>query len=784
MSQKKAAKAPKSAKSTKLSQSFSHLLREVFFIASCAVAVLLFVCLLGFDPNDAGLLHTSSQTEAVHNFVGVVGAKIADALFLGFGYVAYILPFLLMYLGWLIGAGKAPANDERDYPLLILKIVGLLAFFVASCGLCSLHFSVHTVNFPSGRDQSAGGALGLLIANYSLVKAVNVIGTTVILLALWCMSLSLFANLSWIKVIETTGAAALRFWAWLQAWLQQTRAKRQVAAEVKSAKVQKAQIFAENSAKKATKPAVKIVPEPSLNEPPRLSTRALQEQQLPLFKDIGTVLPPLDLLEPPRVQSFGYSEAALESLSQLLEAKLADFGIIAEVVHIQPGPVITRFEIEPEAGTKASKITSLARDLARSMSVVSVRVVEVISGKSTIGIEIPNQKREVIGFSEVVKAEVFENSKSPLTIGLGKNIGGKVVIADIAKMPHLLVAGTTGSGKSVALNAMLLSLLYKSTPAEVRLILIDPKMLELNIYEGIGHLLCPVVTDMNNATNALRWSVGEMERRYKLMSTLGVRNLAGFNKKVNDAIGTGAPIVDPLYDASKAFDPSAPAPTLLPMPLIVLVIDEFSDMITQVGKKAEELIVRLAQKARAAGIHVILATQRPSVDVVTGVIKANIPTRIAFQVSSKIDSRTILGQMGAEQLLGHGDMLYFQPGVTNVPERVHGAFVEDAEVHRVVAYLKSQGAPEYIDAVLEEEAAPVAGAAGTLGQGDYDPLYDEAVSIVTQSRKASISNLQRRLSVGFNRAASMIDMMEQEGVVSAQESNGARQVLAPPPPED
>ena len=537
--------------------------------------------------------------------------------------------------------------------------------------------------------------------------------------------------------------------------------------------------------RKAITPKLKI--EPKIKPEKRVSEREFKEQQIPLFSgEAGTELPGLSLLDDPKEQEFGYSAEALEALSRLLEIKLADFNVEAEVVAVMPGPVITRFEIQPAAGTKASKITGLARDLARSMSVVSVRVVEVIPGKSTIGIEIPNEKREIINFQEIMKSASFEKMKSPLTIGLGKNISGIPVSADLAKMPHLLVAGTTGSGKSVAINAMLLSLLYKATAKEVRMILIDPKMLELNVYEGIPHLLCPVVTDMKDATNALRWSVGEMERRYKLMSQLGVRNLAGFNKKVNEAIERGEPIKDPLYKREDAFDPDAPPPTLEPMPYIVVIIDEFADMMMVVGKKAEELIARLAQKARAAGINMVLATQRPSVDVVTGLIKANVPTRIAFQVSSRIDSRTILDQMGAEQLLGHGDMLYYQPGITPVPERIHGAFVDDHEVHSVVAHLKTLGEPDYIEAVLEEGQADIPGIAAEPGQGgdEMDPLYDQAVAIVTESRKASISYVQRRLKVGYNRSASMLEQMEAQGVISSLGSNGQREVIAPPPPKD
>jgi S-DNA-T family DNA segregation ATPase FtsK/SpoIIIE len=454
-------------------------------------------------------------------------------------------------------------------------------------------------------------------------------------------------------------------------------------------------------------------------------------------------------------------------------------------VAVHPGPVITRFELQPAPGIKVSQISNLSKDLARSLSVVSVRVVEVIPGKSTVGLEIPNEERELVTLSEVIKSGDYESTPSPLVLALGKDIGGKPVVADLGRMPHLLVAGTTGSGKSIAINAMLLSLLYKATPKDVRLILIDPKMLELNIYEGIPHLLAPVVTDMKESANALRWCVAEMERRYRLMAALGVRNITGYNKKLKEAEAQGKSIEDPFYKPEEAFDPEAAPPVLTHMPFITVMIDEYADMMLQVGKKVEELITRLAQKARAAGIHLILATQRPSVDVITGLIKANIPCRIAFQVSSKVDSRTILDQMGAEQLLGRGDMLFMPPG-TSIPMRVHGAFVDDHEVHRVVAHLKKIGQPDYID-IVQESSEPIPGLSGDRSsyevEGEKDNLYDEAVAIVTETRKASISYVQRRLKIGYNRAARMLEDMESAGIVSSLQSNGTREVLAPAPPK-
>ncbi|QQE87005.1 DNA translocase FtsK [Azotobacter chroococcum] len=494
-------------------------------------------------------------------------------------------------------------------------------------------------------------------------------------------------------------------------------------------------------------------------------------------------LPPLSLLDAPEQKSQNYSVESLEMLSRLLEIKLKEFGVEVTVESVHPGPVITRFEIQPAPGVKVSRISNLAKDLARSMAMISVRVVEVIPGRTTVGIEVPNEDRQIVRFSEVLMSTEYEEAKSPVTLALGHDIGGKPVIADLAKMPHLLVAGTTGSGKSVGVNAMILSVLFKSTPEEARLIMIDPKMLELSIYEGIPHLLCPVVTDMKEAANALRWSVAEMERRYKLMAAMGVRNLAGFNRKVKDAEEAGTPLYDPLYRRESMDDEP---PLLRPLPTIVVVVDEFADMMMIVGKKVEELIARIAQKARAAGIHLILATQRPSVDVITGLIKANIPTRMAFQVSSKIDSRTILDQGGAEQLLGHGDMLYLPPG-TGLPIRVHGAFVSDDEVHRVVEAWKQRGAPDYVEDILAgaEEGGGFEGGGGDGGEGsEEDPLYDEAVRFVTESRRASISAVQRKLKIGYNRAARMIEAMEMAGVVSSMNTNGSREVIAPAPVRD
>ncbi len=529
---------------------------------------------------------------------------------------------------------------------------------------------------------------------------------------------------------------------------------------------------------------------------PQKSERVERERQVPLFDaPTSSELPALSLLDEPGAREHSYSDEALEAMSRLVEIKLRDFDIEVEVVAVQPGPVITRFELRPAPGVKVSQISNLAKDLARALSAISVRVVEVIPGKSVVGLEIPNEKREIVTLGEIIKSKPYDEVGSPLALALGKDIGGVPIVADLARMPHLLIAGTTGSGKSVAINAMVLSLVYKATPEHVRMIMIDPKMLELSVYEGIPHLLSPVVTDMKQAANALRWCVAEMERRYQLMSALGVRNIGGFNRKVKEAADAGRPIKDPIRMQKIAQGvPGVVAedvPELTSLPFVVVIIDELADLMMIVGKKVEELIARLAQKARASGIHLILATQRPSVDVITGLIKANIPTRIAFQVSAKVDSRTILDQSGAESLLGHGDMLFLPPG-TSIPTRVHGAFVSDQEVHRVVAGLKSASPPIYIDEILEGPRNPIPGFPSDDEEGaeegaadaEADPLYDEAVRIVTETRKASISGVQRRLKIGYNRAARLVEAMEAAGLVGPLQSNGNREIYGAAPPEE
>ncbi|HET7609712.1 MAG TPA: DNA translocase FtsK, partial [Gammaproteobacteria bacterium] len=557
----------------------------------------------------------------------------------------------------------------------------------------------------------------------------------------------------------------------------------QIWWEGRRAKQQRDEVVTKVRAKsKTTAPRIEPVIE-KIEVSARATERLERERQVPMFEPAASnELPALSLLDNPPPKEGGYSAEALEAMSRLVELKLNDFGVEAEVVAVHPGPVVTRFEIKPAAGVKSSQISGLAKDLARSLATVSVRVVEIIPGKPYVGLEIPNEVREIVALGEIVKSQAYDQLKSPLTLALGKDISGQPMVADLARMPHLLIAGTTGSGKSVALNAMVLSLLYKSTPEHVRLIMIDPKMLELSVYEGIPHLLAPVVTDMKQAANALRWCVAEMERRYALMAGLGVRHLSSYNKKVKEALENGTPLTDPTFIPETEDDK---APELHPMPYVVVIIDELADMMMMVGKKVEELIARLAQKARASGIHMIVATQRPSVDVITGLIKANIPCRIAFQVSAKVDSRTILDQIGAEHLLGHGDMLYLPSG-TSMPIRVHGAFVSDNEVHAVVKALRASGEPNYIDNVLDGPAGELAGveAPGPTGEldGEQDPLYDQAVRIVTETRKASISGIQRRLKIGYNRAARMVETMEEAGIVGNLQTNGFREVLAPPPP--
>ncbi|PJK08481.1 cell division protein FtsK [Lysobacteraceae bacterium NML08-0793] len=756
------------------------MLRDLLMIAIAPVLLYLFATLLTYSPTDPGFSRSGSVTGPLNNVGGHAGAWLADALISLCGYAAFLLPPLLGVVAW-IALFKMDTDGDGDADLgPALRLVGIFTFFIATVGLLQLRIGP-VENFSGG----AGGFLGLLVGN-SLHTLFGPLGSNLFLVTLWMVAVTLATGLSWFSVMDWIGKQVLKL-------PERFRRGQQQASEWKEArslKEERSEARKEDTQRRARREPVHIEPTPVAVV--EKSERAKRDQQIPLFTGGAPgELPPLALLDDPKPQPKGHDEKTLEALSRQIEFKLKDFRIEAQVVGAYPGPVITRFEIEPAPGVKVSQISSLDKDIARGLSVKSVRVVDVIPGKSVIGLETPNTSREMIYLSELLRSKEYDKSASPLTLALGKDIAGRPTVADLARMPHLLVAGTTGSGKSVAVNAMVLSLLFKASPKEVRMLMIDPKMLELSVYQGIPHLLAPVVTDMKEAANGLRWCVAEMERRYKLMSAVGVRNLAGFNKKVSDAADAGQPILDPLFRPSGAPD-EAPQP-LEPLPYIVVFIDEFADMMMIVGKKVEELIARLAQKARAAGMHLILATQRPSVDVITGLIKANIPTRIAFQVSSKIDSRTILDQSGAETLLGHGDMLYMPPG-TSMPERVHGAFVSDDEVHRVVEHLKAgAGEPDYIEGVLEEvqtlHDGSTVGATGLpespQAAGDEsDPLFDEAVKLVTETRRASISFVQQRLRIGYNRSARLVEAMEAAGIVSPPEHNGNRTVLAPPPPKD
>ncbi len=745
----------------------SRGLREGALFVFGAVALYLAVSLGSYTQTDPGWSH-SGAGGSVQNIGGVAGAWFADVFLYLFGYFSYLFPIMVAYSGWLLFKGRkqSEAVSLSEYGL---RAGGFVLTVTAGCGLATLHFGS-----PTALPLNAGGILGDVIGS-ALVAPFSFVGATLFLVALFLTGITLFTNLSWIWLMDMTGKLSLEFASLVRSW---TGALREKWAAYRLKKERESVVRSETKKVEKRKP-VKI--EPVINKV-EVSKRVEQERQQKLFEaEPNKGLPPLAILDQAIQSGKGLSEDALEAISRLVEIKLLDFGIEVVVVAVHPGPVITRFEMQPGVGVKASQISNLAKDLARALSAVSVRVVELIPGKTVVGLEIPNEHRETVRLSEIIHSKQYDNLSSPLSLALGKDISGLPVVVDLAKMPHLLVAGTTGSGKSVAINAMILSMLFKATPDELRLIMIDPKMLELSIYEGIPHLLAPVVTDMKDAANALRWCVAEMDRRYKLMASLGVRNIGGYNKKVKEAIDAGEPILDPL---AELLSPEDVAPMLEPLPFIVVVVDELADMMMVVGKKVEELIARLAQKARASGIHLLLATQRPSVDVLTGLIKANIPSRIAFQVSSKIDSRTILDQMGAESLLGHGDMLYMPAG-TSVPTRVHGAFVADHEVHNVVNELKQSGGPQYIDEVLEGPSSENGGdIMGLDATDEADPLYDQAVRIVTESRRASVSGIQRRLKIGYNRAARMVEDMERAGVVSSMQSNGSREVLAPPPPKD
>ena len=738
------------------------LLREVGLLLSSGVLAYLTLVLFTYNSFDPAWSRQSSAQEVI-NAGGVVGAHISDVLLYLFGFSTWWIVLVGTLL--VIRAYRHTARRLTENPKVVLLVFfGFLLLVLSSAGFEGLRFHSALFELPGKPGGIIGGEISLISNN-----AFGFVGSTLIFLVLMAAGVSLVSGVSWIVLSEKMGYwlewSALYVWQSWEAW--RDRKAGEIALEARMdrlVEVRQKTTLTDPKPLRIDKPMQQIAQ----------SERAQKEKQKPLFKDLpDSELPSINLLDtaPPDVESI--SADTLEYTSRLIEKKLLDFNIEVRVVAAQPGPVITRYEIEPAIGVKGSQIINLTRDLARSLSVISVRVVETIPGKTTMGLEIPNTKRQVVYLSEVLASQTYADVPSPLAIALGKDISGVPVCADLAKMPHLLVAGTTGSGKSVAINAMILSLLYKSTPNEVRMILVDPKMLELSVYEGIPHLLAPVVTEMPKAAHALNWCVGEMDRRYRLMSSLGVRNLSGFNTKIRQAEKANKKIDNPF-----SLNPEEPEP-LQELPHIVVVIDELADLIMVVGKKIEELIARLAQKARAAGIHLILATQRPSVDVITGLIKANIPTRIAFQVSSRVDSRTILDQMGAEQLLGQGDMLYLPPG-SGYPLRIHGAFVDDQEVHRVVDALKSRGEPQYIESILE---APVTGdGSGESGMGDdaeADPLYDQAVEIVLKNKRASISLVQRHLRIGYNRAARLVEQMEVAGLVSSMSSSGGREILAP-----
>jgi len=771
------ARAQKSTETAqRLSEQVSRALREGALYVFGALALILWYALFTYDVNDPGFSQATSSTD-VTNGVGRLGAYTSDLLFNFFGRPAYLFTVMVFYFGWMLYCEQKTqqAITKTDYSL---RIGGFFATLVTSCALATLHFS------SQGFNESAGGVIGRIVGEW-LESIMKLLGASTLLFVIWVASISLFLGISWFNVMDRIGRWCLvgyeRARIKIGEWQDKAEGRRQQAARQDVIETEKKRTAGRK------RPHIEPVM-PTLET----SVRAEKERQVPLFDPPAAgELPPLSLLDDPPPQKSGYSEESLEAMSRLVELKLKDFGVDVEVKSVSPGPVITRFELDPAPGVKVSQIANLSKDIARSLSVVSVRIVEVIPGKSFVGLEIPNENRELVTLGEILKSRAYDDMASPLTLALGKDIGGQSVVADLARMPHLLIAGTTGSGKSVAINAMVLSLLYKTQPEHVRLIMIDPKMLELSVYEGIPHLLTPVVTDMKDAANALRWCVAEMDRRYRLMSGLGVRNIGGYNRKVKEAIEAGEPIKDPTFTPPPFEDIDKPIehPTLTPLPFIVVIIDELADMMMIVGKKVEEIIARLAQKARASGIHMLLATQRPSVDVITGLIKANVPTRIAFQVSAKVDSRTILDQMGAENLLGHGDMLYLPPG-TSVPLRVHGAFVADHEVHSVVRHLKKAGSPHYLDEILDGPIGPTSGLAGIdklpadSADAEQDPLYDQAIQVVMDTRKASISGVQRRLKIGYNRAARMVESMEAAGLVGPLQPNGSREILVPTTKED
>ena len=746
-------------------------LREIALLGFSTLALFFLIALVTFSNEDAGWTHSGSM-QSIDNACGVVGAWVADFVLSVFGLMAYLFPTMIVWHGYLV---YSQAEHVKGKFVFALRWFGFVATVVSGSAIFSLHILRLHIDLPG----STGGILGQEIGDALLIILGNS-GATLLLLAMFLAGITLFTGLSWITLLDLVGKYTLLI----------INRCYQVSLSLydgyRDQRVRVSQIKRDSPPRVSKKQQVRIAPVAKQFEE---SDREAKESQVDIFeepfdeKSYKGKLPPIALLDKRVVSVKGYSPAELEEMSRQVEDVLQDFNVVVEVEGVLPGPVITRFELKLAPGVKVSRVSGLSKDIARGLSVTSVRIVEVIQGKSLIGLEIPNQEREMVSLRDLIASRSFEKAKSKLTFAMGKDISGLPVVADLGKMPHALVAGTTGSGKSVAINTMILSLLYKASPEEVRMIMIDPKMLELSVYEGIPHLLTPVVTDMKDAQNSLRWAVAEMERRYKLMSKVGVRNLAGFNQMVTDAEKKGEPIRDPLFQLTEPLEEGEQFPVLTTLPSIVIVIDELADMMMIVGKKVEELIARLAQKARAAGIHLVLATQRPSVDVLTGLIKANVPTRISFQVSSRIDSRTILDQGGAEMLLGNGDML-FLPSGTSIPIRAHGAFVDDHEVHKIVEFLKKTAPSNYLEEITQERSDTGESMAEGGGDSEMDALYDEAVMFVTETRKASISSVQRRFKVGYNRAARMIEDMENAGVVSSPEGNGSREVLAPAAPKD
>jgi S-DNA-T family DNA segregation ATPase FtsK/SpoIIIE len=749
----------------RLSRRHAALVHESWWLLIVALLAFLALILATYHKTDASWSFSGSGGP-IQNKGGVVGAWLADLMLYLFGLSAWWWVFagaVLAAIGYrkIVAQHRADAEAEEAHHAW-LAAPGFLLVLLASAALEALRL----YRLPATLPLTPGGAVGDFVGS-GFAKALGFNGATLLLIAFFAAGWSLLTGMSWLKLMERIGGGIEAAIAGLRK-RREDRRDRQIGAVALEQREHAVEV-----AREIDEDREPVVVVPPAFEVPK-SERVVRERQKPLFQDLpDSPLPPLALLEDAPSAQEQVSAETLEFTSRLIERKLADFGVAVRVIAAYPGPVITRFEIEPAIGVKGSQIVSLMKDLARALSVVSIRVVETIPGKSCMGLELPNPRRQLVRLVELLSSAAYNDMPSPLSLALGKDIAGKAVIADLARMPHLLVAGTTGSGKSVAVNAMILSLIYKAEPRQVRLVLIDPKMLELSVYEGVPHLLAPVVTDMKLAATALNWCVGEMERRYRLISTLGVRNLASYNARVAEARKAGRPLLNPF-----SLTPDAPEP-IEEMPLIVVVIDELADLMMVTGKKIEELIARIAQKARAAGIHLILATQRPSVDVITGLIKANIPSRIAFQVASKVDSRTILDQMGAETLLGQGDMLYMPPGAGH-PQRVHGAFVSDGEVHRVVEHMKAQAGPQYLDGILD--AANGEGDEGIgvdSGSAEADPMYDQAVAVVLRTRRPSISLVQRHLRIGYNRAARLIEQMERAGLVSAMQTNGNREVLVP-----